>query len=82
MSQVYVYFVGLVVASTTVEHDVPGSIPGSGKVSLGFSVSKFTAAIYEMIMKNIVRKHIINIAYQRNSVLQTKVNKNIGINHL
>ena len=34
-------FVGLVVPSATADHDVPGSMPGSGVEYLGFSFRKF-----------------------------------------
>ena len=39
--------VGLVVASATAELEVLGSIPGSDKVLLGFSIRNFSVAVTE-----------------------------------
>lgn len=38
-----VYIITLTGSKRTVEHEVPGLIPGSGKVLIGFSIRKFSA---------------------------------------
>ena len=43
----YHCIVGLVVASATAEHEVPGLIPGLGKVLLGLSIKHFSVAVTE-----------------------------------
>ena len=50
------------VASTTAEHEVSGSIPGSVEVFLDFTVKKFPAVESKTVMENIERKP----AYQGN----------------
>ena len=40
-------FVGLVVASATAELEALGSIPGSDKVVLGFSIRDFSVTVTE-----------------------------------
>ena len=45
--------VGLAVVTTIAEHEVPGSIPWSSLVVLGFPVTKFLES--EMVMESIVR---------------------------
>ena len=51
--QKYDYLVGLATASAIVEHEVPGSIPGSGEV---LENSPKQPQVCEMVIENIMRK--------------------------
>ena len=49
----YYYLVVLVVASATTEQEVLGSIPGSDKVLLGFSMRDYSVTVTEPIAINL-----------------------------